>query len=440
MSFRVHFIGIGGVSLSSLAKYMLRMGFTVSGSDARDSVYTEELKRLGASVFIGHSEKNAEGAQVVVYSDAIKEDNCELAFARKEKLFIMTRAELLKSVAENFGIVIGVAGCNGKTTVTCMLAHILDAAKKAFTAHIGGEDKEFSNSVIRGSEVFLSEVCEYKKNLLNFPADVCLCLNCDADHLDCYNGYDELKNAYLSYLKSGDKAVINIDDPVLAGYKEKNAVTFGVKNKAKYGVKNLTEKNGAYSFYLTENGRKLTRIALSVAGEYNAVNALAACALAREIGVSAKDIARGIKKFKGVKRRYERIGKINGADVIIDYAHHPKEIAACLSAAKKERAKNILVVFQPHTYSRTIFLKDEFIKVLGGVENLYLFRTFAAREAPIEGGSALDLYKDLGKGEYFDDFDKLFSGLTEKLDEGDLLLVLGAGDLAELFRSRLAKE
>ena len=126
--------------------------------------------------------------------------------------------------------------------------------------------------------------------------------------------------------------------------------------------------------------------------------------------------------------------------MIIDYAHHPKEIAACLSAAEKERAKNILVVFQPHTYSRTIFLKDEFIKVLGGVENLYLFRTFAAREAPVEGGSALDLYKDLGKGEYFDDFDKLFSGLTEKLDEGDLLLVLGAGDLAELFRSRLAKE
>lgn len=438
MSFRVHFIGIGGVSLSSLAKYMLHMGFTVSGSDARASVYTEELKNLGASVFIGHSEKNVEGAQVVVYSDAIKDDNAELAFARREKLFIMTRAELLRSVAENFGVVVGVAGCNGKTTVTCMLAHILAAAKESFTAHIGGEDREFSNSVIRGSGVFLSEVCEYKKNLLSFPADVCLCLNCDADHLDCYKNYDELKNAYLSYLKAGDKAIINADDAVLRGYKSKNAVTFGITHKAKYGAKALTENGGKYSFVLTKDGKKITKITLSVAGEYNAVNALAACACAAEIGVAPRDIARGIKSFKGVKRRYERIGKLNGAEVIIDYAHHPKEIAACLSAAKREKPKNIFVAFQPHTYSRTIFLKDEFVSVLKGVENLYFFKTFAAREEPIKGGSALDLRNAAGRGEYFDDFDKLIESLSAKVGKGDTLLVLGAGDLADLFREFLS--
>lgn len=168
MSFRVHFIGIGGVSLSSLAKYMLRMGFTVSGSDARDSVYTEELKRLGASVFIGHSEKNAEGAQVVVYSDAIKEDNCELAFARREKLFIMTRAELLKSVAENCGIVVGVAGCNGKTTVTCMLAHIFDAAKRRSPPISAAKTKSFLTALSAAAKCFCRKCASIKRTCLIF--------------------------------------------------------------------------------------------------------------------------------------------------------------------------------------------------------------------------------------------------------------------------------
>lgn len=438
MRLRVHFIGIGGVSMSCMAKYMSGMGFDVDGSDVRRSEYVDELVAMGINVAIGHSEENIAGAHVAVYSDAIKEDNVELAYARREKLYVISRAELLKSIAENFALVIGVAGCHGKTTVTCMLSHIFAAAHSEFTAHIGGEDLEFSNCVLRGHYAFISEVCEYKKNMLSFPADIAVCLNADKDHMDCYADYDELKNSYREYLKSADKAVVCADDPALGSYKYKNAVTFGVSKPAKYGAADIKDDAGKYSFAFTENGKKVARISLRVVGRHNVINALAAAACARESGISAKYIARGLRDFRGVKRRFEKIGEINGAETIIDYAHHPREITAALAAAKEKSADKTIVVFQPHTYSRTIFLKDEFVSVLSGIENLLIYKTFPAREGYIEGGDAADLCKALGRtGAYFDDFSVLYSYLEKNLSKGDLLLVLGAGDLAERFREEL---
>lgn len=439
MDLCVHFIGIGGVSMSSLAKYLLNAGFTVQGSDITRSAYTDELIAAGAEIFIGNAAENIKNAQMVVYSDAIKAEDKELVAARQRGLYVISRTELLKSVAENFKTIVGVGGCHGKTTVTCMLAHIFRRAKLKFTAHIGGEDNEFSNCALFGGEIFLSEVCEYKKNLLAFDCTLAVCLNADPDHLDCYKDYDELKNTYYEYIKRADKAIINIDDGALAKCGDKNAATFGFSCGAKYTAKNLVDENGKYRFDFYADGKKACRVRLCVYGRHNVQNALAAAATATELGVKAADIKRGLADFKGVKRRFENIGEINGAKVIIDYAHHPREIAAVYAAAKELNANRIVTVFQPHTYSRTIFLKDEFLSVLGRIKNLYIYKTFAARENFTDGGSAFDLYRDLG-GEtaYFDDFAALKTQLEKTLLSGDLLLVLGAGDLAEKFRAELS--
>lgn len=425
--------------MSSLAKYLLRSGFTVQGSDVARSAYTDELIALGAKIFTGNSAESIENAQMVVFSDAIKADNPELAAARERGLYVVSRAELLKSVAENFKTVVGVGGCHGKTTVTCMLAHIFKRAKLKFTAHIGGEDCEFSNCALFGGEVFLSEVCEYKKNLLAFDCSLALCLNADADHLDCYKDYDELKNTYYEYLSRADKAVINIDDGALDDYSGTNAVGYGFGGNAEYSAANIECKNGKYRFDFCVVGKKACKINLCVLGKHNVYNALAAAATAAELGIKANDIKRGLYDFKGVKRRFENIGEINGAQVIIDYAHHPREIAAAYAAAEELNANRIITVFQPHTYSRTIFLKDEFLSVLGRIKNLYIYKTFAARESFTDGGSAFDLYRDLGSPTaYFDDFSALNAQLKSVLTGGDVLLVLGAGDLAEKFRAELS--
>lgn len=436
MKLCVHFIGIGGVSLSSLAKYLLHLGFTVRGSDVVKSTYTDQLERLGVKVFFGHDAANVGDAQVVVYSDAIKSDNPELVKAYEDGLFVMTRAQLLKCVAENFKTVVGVGGCHGKTTVTCMLAHIFKAAKRGFALHVGGEDYELSNSAVFGDEILLTEVCEYKKNLLELRCDVAACLSADADHLDCYEGYDELKKTYDEYIKLANKAIINGDDRYLRRYAASSVVRYGEGKDCDYRIEELHSSGGKYSFSVLVRGEKAFSVKLAVYGKHNAYNALAASAIALELGVPPKYVKRGLTEFKGVKRRFEVIGEINGATVVVDYAHHPREISAALATAREAASGDLTVVFQPHTYSRTLFLKDEFVSVLSQVENLALYSTFSAREEYVAGGSAFDLYRDMGeKGAYYDDFDRLIADLKKSLAKGGLLLVLGAGDLEGKFRS-----
>ena len=438
MDLCVHFIGIGGVSMSALAKYLLNFGFIVQGSDVAKSAYTDELSALGAKIFIGNNAENVKNAQMVVYSDAIRSDDEELLCARKTGLYVVSRTELLKCVAENFRTVVGIGGCHGKTTVTCMLAHILKAGKKSFTAHIGGEDLVFSNFVSFGGEIFLTEVCEYKKNLLAFKCNVAVCLNADPDHLDCYTDYDELKNTYYRYLNNADKAIINVSDGVLRNYDGPNAVPFG-NESGKYGMENLTDDNGVYRFDFLIDGKKACNVKLGVFGRHNAYNAFAAAVVASELGITPREIKRGLSAFKGVKRRFEKIGGINGADVIIDYAHHPREIAAAYATACELKKERVITIFQPHTYSRTIFLKEEFKSVLNRIDDLIIYKTFPAREVYRVGGSAFELFRELGAKNisYFEEFEKLVESLKKSLKKGDLLLILGAGDLAERFRSYL---
>ncbi len=436
----VHFIGIGGVSMSSLANYLIEMGFNVSGSDIMPSLYTERLAEKGCKIYIGHSEKNIDGAQVIVYNSAIGEENAELKAARENKLFILSRAELLKMVSENFKTSIGVCGCNGKTTVTCMLAHIFKRANARFTAHIGGYDNSLTNSYVSGSEYFISEVCEYKKNIAQFKATVGVCLNTGEDHLECYTDKDELIGCYFNFLKQAETAVVFAEDENLKNYKNKNAVTFGYGENCDYAIGKVVSKRGKYSFDLKLKSGETIRINLNVYGRHNVINAAAAAAAAAECNISPHAIKRGIESFNGTMRRFEKIGSVSGSVIIADYAHHPEEITAALSTADEVCGGELYVIFQPHTYTRTLLLKDEFASALSGVKNLVIYKTFAAREEYIAGGSAYELYNAMGKrGVYISDADALIEYIKSKAKRGDTFLVLGAGDLYDLLKRRLKK-
>ncbi len=421
--------------MSGLAEYFLEQGFTVSGSDREQSATTERLKRLGITVTIGHGAKNLENAHAVVYSDAIDDENPELKWAKEQKLYLISRVKALAMIAENFGQTVGVCGCHGKTTVTCMLAHIFNSAGLEFTAHIGGEDRVLGGFVSKGSKVFLTEVCEFKKNIDRFTADFAVCVNYGKDHMDCYESEKELQNSYLSFIKRAYKSIINKNDKFLTNYNGKNAVGFSVDGDGEVVAKNLKQRNGAYRFDLYVDGKKKTRIKLFVKGRHNVENAIASCACAIKLGISVRAIKAGLASFRGVVRRFEELGKLGEGVVIADYAHHPTEIESAMRCAQETCKGKIFVVFQPHTYSRTVFLKEQFVSVLSEIENLSIFKTFSAREKYIEGGGADDLCRLIDKATYFDSESQLLAHYKKLLKKGDVLLILGAGDLS----SKIAK-
>jgi UDP-N-acetylmuramate--alanine ligase len=351
----------------------------------------------------------------------------------------MLRAELLNMISENFSTVVGVAGCHGKTTVTCMLAHIFTEANIPFTAHIGGDDLAYGNFINRGNQVFLSEVCEFKKNITKFNAHYAVCLNTGKDHMDCYSDEKELENAYISYVKRAYKSIIGVNDDVLNFYNGDNAVGFSIYNDSDFSAKNLKNNNGFFIFDLYIRGEKRAKIKMPIVGEYNVKNALAAIACSYEMGISLAKIKKGIKSFKGVKRRYEFLGFLNGGRVIADYAHHPTEIKSSISATKENCKGKVFVCFQPHTYSRTLFLKEEFVEALSSEENLVIFKTYSAREEYILGGGAEDLCTLLPNSVYVEDIEKVIEFFKTKMTKKDCLLILGAGDLYDIIKYKIVK-
>lgn len=427
----IHFIGIGGVSSSALAKYLKNQGFLVTGSDKNMSFVTNELKNYDIPVFYGHKEENCLGADIVIYNSAIKTDNKELIFAYKNKIPCLERADLLRYIAKKFSNVIGVSGCHGKTTVTSMIAHILFDANLAFTAHIGGFDKDFGNFYQCGNDIFLSEVCEFNKNIDKFDASLAIALNIDSDHLNSYENFQDIKNTFYRYLDRAKFAIINSDDQNLRRYANK-CLTFGLKS-GDYHCENLTYENNSTNFSVYENGQFLYQYKTSLIGEYQVANILAATASTRRLGIDGNLICKGLQRFSGVKRRNEFLYKLNGADIFADYAHHPTEIKAFLDYINCKKYKKIHLVFQPHTYSRTKNLKNQFIDVLKDIDNLYLYKTFAAREEYDYDGSALKLSQNLPKSQYFDDFNELINELLQSVNIDEIILVVGAGDLYNEF-------
>lgn len=429
----VHFIGIGGISMSGIAKYFLTQKKKVSGSDINPSLITSSLAKKGVKIFSLHKESNLDGLKreetLIVYTSAVDKSNPELLRAQKEGFAILKRSEVLSEIIKRYKKSIMVAGSHGKTTTVSMITGIFSTAGKNPTAFLGGESIEYSNFLSGGNSVVIAEACEYKKNLLDFKPDYAVVLNLDMDHHDSYSSEKDYIETFKKFSENGI-SFINADDKKSSLIEGFLSVTFGIKNKAMYMAKNLKKREDGYSFTLYSYGRKRGRINLKIKGRFNVYNALCSFAVADVFGVSFKAVKLGLENYAGVKRRAEKIGELNGRAVICDYAHHPKEIKETLKAQKN---KDSLVVFQPHTYSRTKALMKDFVDALKTAENLIIYKTYPAREEFDEEGSAFSLYHNLrgknkGKVVYANSENELILKIKGFCNFSNLI-VLGAGDV-----------
>ena len=438
----IHFIGIGGISMSGLAEILLKENFTISGSDAKESDLTRHLTSLGAQVFYGQKAENIiPGIDLVVYTAAIHPDNPEFAAAKAAGIPMLTRAELLGQIMRNYNTPIAVSGTHGKTTTTSMLSHILMAADCDPTISVGGILPSIGGNIRVGhSETFLTEACEYTNSFLSFFPKIGIILNMDADHLDFFKDIDDIRHSFREFarlLPADGMLIINADTPkydyVTEGLGCK-IVTYALENQAvaDYTAANITYDEFDHpSFDCICRGELRGRYTLMVPGLHNVSNALAAIALADELQLPENAIHEGFATFRGTDRRFQYKGTYHGAKVIDDYAHHPTEIAATLEAARAAHDGRIVAVFQPHRYSRTQFLAKEFAHSLSQADEVVLLDVFPAGEAPIEGVSShliadqvdADKHAQVVNDEY------QTSGFVNTLQEGDLVLVLGAGSV-----------
>ena len=423
----IYFIGIGGISMSGLAYFMQKQGFCVAGSDVAAGVMTAKLEEEGIKVHYGHAPERVGIADAVIVNSAIAEDDPELAEARRRNIPVYGRAELLHLVASCFENTVGIAGCHGKTTATAMCAHVLEECSGSCTAHIGGEDSDYGNFHLGGDKYFVTEACEYKGNFLKLDPDVAVVLNTDRDHLECYGSAENLRAAYAEFARRADGAIVCGEDDIV--HMVRPSLTFGMSDEFDISAANVRSSGGKYSFPLRICGETFEKIKLNVYGRHNIYNALAAAAVAEYYGYPPSFTAEGLKKFRGIRRRFEQIGRINGAELIADYAHHPREIAAAFQTAREICGGRLFVVFQPHTYSRTKLLFDDFVSVLSGTENLVIYKTYAAREYFDAAGSALTLSEHLPNSLYIESVRELEIYLRCSLGAGDVALFLGAGDI-----------
>ncbi|MBE7030225.1 MAG: UDP-N-acetylmuramate--L-alanine ligase [Ruminococcaceae bacterium] len=425
--------------MSGLAKILLHNGVAVSGSDLNHSAATDALSALGARVSVPHAAHNIENPELVVYTAAIKEDNPELVAARQKGVRTIERAVLLGEMMAGYPKAIAVSGTHGKTSTTSMLAHILLAAELDPTITVGGDlDILGGNLRIGGDDYFLAEACEYCRSFLQFHPFLGIILNVEADHLDYFKDLDDITDAFGDFaalLPEDGALVYCADSPraeVAASKTKANAVSFGLQN-GDYTAKNITyNQKGCAGFDVTLRGQTLFGVQLAVAGEHSILNALAAIAASRALGIPDGAIIKGVESFVGAHRRFEYKGKCNGATVVDDYAHHPTEIAATLAAVEKMDIGKLYLVFQPHTYTRTKALFDEFVQVLSLADQLIMADIFAAREPDTGLVSSKDVADKVSGAHYFDSFEKIADYLRAEAKEGDLIITMGAGDVYKI--------
>jgi len=442
-SIKIHFIGIGGISMSGLAEILLEHGYKVSGSDMKASQKTESLARKGAEIFIGHDKENIRDKDLIVYTAAISENNPELAGAKELNIPTMDRAEFLGLIMQGHKYNIAVSGTHGKTTTTSMLSHIALKAELDPTVLVGGDLDIINGNVRSGdSEYFITEACEYKASFLKFFPFIGVILNIDADHLDFYKDIDDIQNTFIKFSKlipengylicwAEDEKM----DKVIQSAKC-NIITYGIE-KGDYTAKNITfDEKGCASFLLYFKDAKQLEIKLNVPGKHNVLNSLACIAASKALNIPEDAIVGGLKDFGGTHRRFELKGVKDVVTVIDDYAHHPTEIKATLNAAKNYPHKKIFCVFQPHTFSRTLSLFDDFSTAFEGVDELILADIYPAREKDtgvVSSAMLSDKINEIGKKcVNFHTFDEIVSYLRGKLNNGDVLFTIGAGDVYKI--------
>lgn len=439
----VHFIGIGGISMSGLAHILRDKNFTISGSDSAHSALTDELAAAGCSISYSQTANNiTNDIDLVVYTAAIKDSNPELAAAKAAGIPAITRAELLGQIMANYKTAVNVAGTHGKTTTTSMLTEILLAADSDPTISVGGIlDSIGGNIRVGQSDIFVTEACEYTNSFLSFHPTMNIILNVKEDHLDFFKDLDDIRHSFKLFtekLPENGTLIINTDiDNYEYFYQDSSCEVITVGSdpaKSMYSAANISyDEFGCCSYTLLIEEKPSGIITLNVPGLHNVYNSLAAIAAARKLGISLETIAAGLSGFHGTERRFEKKGIFHGVTVIDDYAHHPDEIAATLSTAKHYPHKNIWCVFQPHTYSRTKILLKEFAVALSHADKIVLADIYAARETDTLGISSLDLKNEIEKlGKecfYVGSFEEIEQFLLKNCINGDLLITMGAGNI-----------
>ncbi len=435
----VHFIGIGGISMSGIARVLLANGVKVSGSDTSSSKIIDKLKQNGATVYSEHRAENISNQDLVVHTAAVKSDNPEIQEAIKKGIEVIDRAEMMGRLMKDYKNAVSVAGTHGKTTATSMMSYIMIKAMLEPTVMVGGElDILGGNYKIGKKDYFITETCEYCRSFLKFFPTIGIILNVEADHLDYYKDLDDIKDAFSSFahLVPKDGALIVCADDKNAMDCVKDVVapvyTYGIKN-GEFTASDISYDSFGYpSFEVLRNGEKILDLKLNVTGVHNVSNAVGCTAAACAMGIDYKYIKEGLQAFSGTKRRFEKKGFLNGALVIDDYAHHPTEIEATLNAIKNIKHKKLWTVFQPHTYTRTYTLYDDFKNVLKYADNVILADIYAAREKDTGLVSSKQLADDIENATYMESFEKIEKFLKENVSEGDIVLTMGAGNVVEI--------
>lgn len=443
-----HFIAIGGVGQSALAKILLCLGYSVSGSDIQESKYTKLVSSLGAKVYIGHSEKNIQGTPKIVVSSAIKEDNPEIIQARKLGLKIMHRSDCLKYISELFSVFIGLSGTHGKTTTSGLLSFILEKLETKPSYAIGGIIPKLNINAIgnKNSKYFVAELDESDGTIQKYNPNLLVINNLEADHLDYYkNG---LSDIILTFEKIVDnmlknpnsKIFINIDDmgcnKFIEQTKFKNFITYAINKNAQYQAKNIVFDELNSSFEVYKNEKLLGKIKLIIPGLHNVYNALAIVSVLDNLGFSFSEYSSYFSEFSGMGRRFQLVADVNNIKIIDDYAHHPKEIKSTLNAIKDIKRRKI-AIFQPHRYTRLKGLWTEFLESFDVVDELYVVETFCAGDKYDENYNSSNFAKEISKkgikATYIDgSIKEAGQKIAPKIKQGDIVLTLGAGDITKI--------
>ena len=437
----VHFIGIGGISMSGLAEILHHNHFTVTGSDMKESKITNHLKALGIPVTIGHRKENIEGADLVIFTDAISLDNEELKAAMDAKIDLIDRASFLGKLMQNYEKSIAVSGTHGKTTTTSMISCMIRDLKEDPTILLGGELDEIKGNVRFGKEdLFLTEACEYKANIVKYYPTTAIILNMDEDHLDYFDNMDHIYRTFVQYVQNVPEdgyVILNIDNDYvkkLIPETKAHVVTISIHQEADYRAKNIQfSEHGLASFDLYYHGKFIRPIHLKVMGIHNVYNALASIASVHENGLDFAAAIKGLESYRGVHRRLEYKGNKDGVTVIDDYAHHPTEIQSTLHALKQATEGKIYCIFQPHTFTRTKLLLDGFAHSFHEADSVIITDIYAAREkdyGDIHSKTLVDAINKIGDhAQYIADFDEIVDFCKKKLQPRDTLLTMGAGDV-----------
>ena len=452
---KVHFVGIGGIGMSGIAELLINLGFEVTGSDMKTTNITENLQKHGAVIHEGHKPENVNDSDVLVYSSAVQVDNPELQRAKDKQIPIIRRAEMLSELLKLKQTSIAVGGTHGKTTTTSMMGAVLTEALLDPTLVVGGVVKSLDvNALLGQGDVIVAEADEFDKSFLQLTPTYAIITNIDTDHMDCYDSEEDLLNAFAQYANAipfYGAVVACVDEPLIKRILpdiSRPVITYGFSGDAEFQAERRLYREVRSTFVVKHRGKKLGEVEMMVPGAHNIKNALAVIALGTEMNIDFNTISNGLKQFSGVKRRFEIKGIFDDVMVVDDYAHHPTEVSATLRAIKNGWDRRLVAVFQPHLYSRTQDLYEDFARSFLISDVLLVTDVYPAREEPIAGVTGeliTNMAKSMGHENVYwvEDKKRLVAAMKALVEPGDLVITMGAGDIwriCDKYAAMLEKE